>query len=149
MARFRGFFEYSIDDKGRLNIPAKFRKTLSPEADETFVIVRGPNGCLQAYPQDAWTRFEEELDRRPTTPDTVRFRRYLYGSLSDAQLDAQGRIMVPQGQLDCAGISHKVVLVGQGNFIEIWSPEKYREFFGAKDDFDAVFYQSVQDSMKE
>ena len=149
MVRFRGFFEYSIDDKGRVNIPAKFRKSLNPEADETFVIVRGPNNCLQAFPQDAWSRFEDELDKRPTTPETMKLKRHLYNSISDSKLDGQGRVMLTSHQLSVANINDKVMLVGQGNYIEFWSPEAYQKYFGADDDFDKVYYQSVKDSLKE
>jgi MraZ protein len=148
MQRFRGYFEYSVDEKGRLNIPAKFRKVVSPEADETFVIVRGPNNCLQAFPQDGWSVFETELDKRPTTPGTVKFKRHLYGSLSDSQLDGQGRITLSPQQLAVAGISKKAIMVGHGNYLEIWSPEKYQEYVGSGDDFDNVYFQSVQDSLK-
>ena len=61
MSRFRGRYDYTIDAKGRVNIPSKFRKSLSPEAAETFVICQGPGRCLRAYPQDVWDRYEDEL----------------------------------------------------------------------------------------
>jgi len=147
MTRFRGNYEYSVDAKGRLNIPAKFRKSLKPEAQETFVIVRGPDRCLQAFPLDCWSRVEDELEARPLTPDTVRLRRQLYQSISDSKLDAQGRIALTPGQMSIAGITGKVVLQGQGSCIEIWSPERHSRYFGEGEDFDEVYYRSVKDSL--
>jgi MraZ protein len=148
MSRFRGKYEYSIDDKGRVNIPAKFRKTINPQADETFVVVRAPNSCLRAYAGDAWEAYEKELDAMTQTADTVRMRRQLYDSLSDSQLDAQGRISLSPGQMQLAGIEKKVMLVGQWAYIELWDPQRYATFIGAGDDFDQVFYQSVKDSAR-
>ena len=68
MGQFHGRFDYSIDIKGRVNIPAKFRKTLSPNAGETFIICRAPDGCLRAYPRDLWENYEAELASRPKPP---------------------------------------------------------------------------------
>ncbi len=147
MTRFRGTFEYSIDSKGRLSIPAKFRRVLSPEAQETFVIIRGPDNCLQVYPQDAWKQFEDEIESRPQTPETIRLKRYIYRSLTDVKLDAQGRIMLSSHQMKTAQISEKAILIGQSRYFEIWSPQRYSEFFGEEDDFDDVYYQSVKDSV--
>ncbi|MBD3420991.1 MAG: division/cell wall cluster transcriptional repressor MraZ [Chitinivibrionales bacterium] len=148
MSRFRGSYQYSIDAKGRINVPAKFRKALNPEADETFVIVRGPDKCLQAYPLDTWQSVEEKLDARPQTPDTTRLRRELYSSIADSKLDAQGRIAITPKQMSIAHISSKVVLEGQGAYIEIWSPEIYDTYFSDDSNFEDVYYQSVQDGIK-
>jgi MraZ protein len=147
MTRFRGTFENAIDGKGRLNIPAKFRRALSPEADETFVIIRGPDNCLQAYPQDAWKSFEDEIESRPQTPETIRLKRYIYRSLTDVKIDAQGRIMLSTHQMQLAGITDRAILIGQSRYFEIWSPQRYNAFIGDEDDFDTVYYQSIKDSI--
>ena len=86
MGQFHGRFDYSIDIKGRVNIPAKFRKTLSPNAGETFIICRAPDGCLRAYPRDLWENYEAELANRPETPQTLRHKRLLYNTISDSTL---------------------------------------------------------------
>ena len=148
MSRFRGLYEYSIDDKGRVNVPAKFRKVLNPQADETFVVCRGPNLCLRAYPQDRWALYESELEARPQTPQTVRLRRQIYASVSDSQLDGQGRVTLTPLQMQIGGIGKKVVVVGQGSFIELWDPKRYKEYLGTGEDFDDVFYQSAQDERR-
>lgn len=148
MTRFRGLYEYSIDEKGRVNIPAKFRKVLNPQADETFVVARGPNNCLRAYPQDEWKKFENELDARPQTPQTVRLRRQLYASLADSTLDGQGRITITPLQMQISGITKKTVLVGQGPYVEMWEPGRYEGYLGTGEDFDDVFYQSARDGQR-
>ncbi len=149
MSRFRGSYEYSVDEKGRVNVPAKFRKALNPDADETFVVVRAPNNCLRAYPLDAWSEFEDELDARPQTPQTLKLRRQLYASVSDSKLDSQGRISLTALQMQISGIDKKLILVGQGPYIELWDITRYEEFLGDGDDFDEAFFQSAQETMKK
>lgn len=144
MARFRGEYNYTIDAKNRINIPAKFRKALSPEADETFVICRAPNNCLRAYPQDAWERYEDELAARPQTADALRHIRLLRSTLSDSKLDSQGRIMLTQKQVEIAGIAKNVTLVGHYGYLEIWDTERYQVHIGDGEDFDTVFFNSVE-----
>ena len=147
MARFHGRFDYSIDAKGRVNIPAKFRKALAPQAEETFIISRAPDGCLRAYPRDLWDSYEEELASRPETPETLRHKRLLYNTLTDSTLDAQGRISLTQAQMKIAGIIKDVTLVGQANYLEIWDRAKYESYLESADDFDSVFFQSVEAGM--
>jgi len=148
MYRFRGTYDYSIDDKGRVNIPAKFRKMLQPAADETFVITLAPGKCLRAYPQDAWAPFEDELHSRPETPDTLAYKRLVFNNVSDSQLDSQGRVLVPAEQLRLVEIRKNVVLSGQGDFIEIWDTDRFNATFRAvtTDQFDDLFFKSVQSS---
>lgn len=148
MARFRGEYDYSIDGKGRLNIPAKFRRSLSPEANETFAICQAPNKCLRAYPQDAWERYEDELGSRPQTMEALRHLRLLRSTLTDSKLDAQGRISLSAKQITIAGINKNVTLVGNYGFIEIWDTETYREYIGSGDDFDKAFFDSVEVGMR-
>ena len=144
MARFHGRFDYSIDAKGRVNIPAKFRKALCPDAQETFIICRAPSGCLRAYPQDLWEKYESDLSSRPETPETLRHKRLLYNTISDSTLDAQGRVTLTSAQVGIAGILKDVILVGHADYIEIWDVGRYEQYLGGTDDFDAVFFQSVE-----
>ena len=144
MGWFHGRFDYSIDAKGRVNFPAKFRKVLNPQANETFIICRGPNECLRAYPQDMWNEYETELASRPETPDTLRHKRLLYNTLSDTTFDAQGRITLTSAQMAIAEITKEVSIIGQANYVEIWSTENYERYLNQADDFDEVFFQSVE-----
>jgi MraZ protein len=147
MGFFHGRFDYSIDSKGRVNFPAKFRKVFRPEAAETLIICRAPDGCLRAYPRDLWDTYEAELATRPETPETLRHKRLLYNTLSDSTIDAQGRISLTPAQMTIAGIAKEVTLIGQANYVEIWDTSKYETYLGNTDDFDSVFYQSVEAGM--
>jgi MraZ protein len=144
MAGFHGKYDYSIDVKGRVNIPAKFRKSLAPDAADTFIICRAPDKCLRAYPQNVWSAYVAELNSRPETIETLTYKRKLYATVSESTLDAQGRIMLVPNQLSIAGITKEVSLVGHENYIEIWDTARYTEYLSGDDDFDAVFFQSVQ-----
>src|SRR5512147_1036991 len=124
MARFRGRYDFSIDEKGRINIPSKFRKLLSPEAEDTFVICRAPDDCLWAYPKNEWEKFEDTLDRMPVTRESNRFQREIQNTLSDSTLDRQGRITVTPLQMKLAGIEKDVSIIGRGRYLEIWNPRR-------------------------
>jgi MraZ protein len=145
VARFHGKFDYSIDNKGRVNIPAKFRNSLNPEANDMFTLCRAPGGCLRAYPHDTWEKYEEELLARPETPETLHHKRLLYSTLTDSTLDAQGRITLSPTQIQIAGITKEVTLVGQASYIELWDTVRYDTYHSEHgEDFDQMFFQSVE-----
>ncbi|MBD3346993.1 MAG: division/cell wall cluster transcriptional repressor MraZ [Chitinivibrionales bacterium] len=144
MSRFRGKFEYSIDAKGRVSMPAKFRRVLNPEAQETFVICLTPNKCLRAYPLDAWEKYEDELASRPETHDTLRFKRFLYDTAADSTLDKQGRILIAPNQIKLAGIAKEIILVGHMGYIEMWAKEAYESYFLNMQDYDETYFKSVE-----
>jgi MraZ protein len=145
VTRFHGNFEFSVDSKGRVNIPSRFRAALSPEARETFTISRAPGGCLRAYPNDVWEVYETELVSRPETPETLRHKRLLYSTLTDSTMDTQGRITLSQNQMESAGIAKDVTLVGQASYIEIWDTGRYQTYQKQNDgDFDQMYHQSVE-----
>jgi MraZ protein len=147
MARFRGRFDFSIDQKGRINIPSKFRKLLSPEAEETLVISRAPDGCLWAYPKDEWEKFEETLDKMPVSRDANKFQRAIQNTLNDSALDRQGRISLTSLQMKIAGIDKNVSIIGRGNYLEIWDTRRFEEYTGNGEDFDEVYYKTIRSGM--
>jgi MraZ protein len=147
MPGFHGKYDYSVDAKGRVNIPAKFRKALAPEAGETFIVCQAPDRCLRAFPQNFWNTYVAELNSRPETSDTVVYKRKLYHSVSESTLDAQGRITLMPNQMEIAGIGKAVTLIGQENYIEIWDPVRYAACLEKDMDFDTAFYKSVQAGM--
>ena len=149
MARFLGEFNYSIDEKGRINIPSKFRKALSPEANETFAICRAPNNSLRAYPQDSWDQYEEELALRPQTPETLRYIRQLRSTLTNSKLDSQGRVMLTSKQIGILGLDKDVTLVGNYGYIEIFNTEQYNEYLSENDNFDEGFFNSVTAGLRK
>lgn len=124
-SRFRGKYRYTIDEKGRINIPSKFRKCMSPAANDTMVITRGTEGCLTVYPMDKWSEFERKLSAIPTTQKNIRYKRLLLDSISDSSLDKQGRIALTPEQIKLAGIKKEVLIIGDIEKMQVWDPERY------------------------
>ena len=121
---FMGEYSHSIDAKGRLIIPSKFREQLGEE----FVLTKGLDGCLFVFPNDEWKSFEEKLRALPLTNKSARtFSRFFVAGAASCELDKQGRILVPATLREFAGLEKDVVLTGNINRIEIWSKEKWSE----------------------
>ena len=120
-----GEYEHTIDDKNRLTLPAKFREELAGGV----VVTRGMDGCLYAYPAADWReRFlarVAELD--PLQREGRKLQRHFFSGASEAELDRQGRIMIPSALLKYAGLSRDVVVAGVSDHIEIWDREAWRQ----------------------
>ena len=126
MANFMGSYTYSVDHKGRVSIPTKFRKYIDENADEALIITRGLDGCLFAYPIDEWQRIDERLRALPVTQQNTRvFVRMLTATAISVTLDKQGRIAIPRGLLELAGIESDVLFVGTLDHFELWNPSEY------------------------
>ena len=137
---FMGEYSHTIDTKGRLIIPSKFRALLGEE----FVITKGLDGCLSIYPMDEWITFEEKLKALPLTNKNARtFARFFVSSANTCELDKQGRILVPATLREFAGLEKDVVLTGKLNRIEVWSKEKWAE----NSDYDDM--DSIAEGMQE
>lgn len=120
---------YAVDDKGRVNLPAKLRKYVSPEANETFVITRGFEKCLFVYPIDEWNKMEENLRNLSSyDPEHRRFIRSLLELASESQLDTQARLTIPQELREYASIQNEVRIIGTLDKIELWNPQEYGEY---------------------
>ena len=143
MARFRGRFDFSIDQKGRINIPSKFRKMLSPEAEDTFVICRAPDNCLRAYPKDEWERYEDTLISMPVSKDSDKVLRTIQNTVNDSTLDKNGRITLTPLQMKIASINKNVSIIGCGGYLEIWDTSRFEEYTANGEDFDAVYYKLI------
>jgi MraZ protein len=129
MSSFKGSFTYSIDNKGRINIPARLRKYVSPEANDTFVITRGFEHCVFVYPLDEWTTLEQTIRQLSTTDPKHRYyMRMLLEKASESQLDGQFRIVIPKDLLDFAKIDNEVLIIGVLERIEVWDPKVYEEY---------------------
>lgn len=114
---FRGGFAHSIDDKGRMIIPQKFRLLLG----EKFVITKGLDKCLWLFAEDEFRKLDEHLKAQPMLdPNAVRLQRFFSGEAVDGTTDAQGRVALPSNLRGYAGIEKEVMIVGAGNRIEIW-----------------------------
>ena len=121
---FMGEYNHSVDAKGRLIVPSKFREQLGNE----FVVTKGLDGCLFVYSQEEWKRIEESLREKPlTSKDARKFMRFFFAGAANCEVDKQGRILLPANLME-----KDVVLVGVGSRVEIWSKERYLE----NNDFD-------------
>lgn len=126
---FRGQFTYSIDAKGRISIPAKLRKHVSAEANDTFVMTQGTSFCIDIYPLDQWIQFEEKLHQlNPFNPDDAKFIRMVLQHAAEDQLDSQSRILIPSKLIDHAKIEKEVLILGALRKIEVWNPKVYEEY---------------------
>ncbi len=133
---FMGEYNHTIDPKGRLIIPAKFREALGDE----FVVTKGLDGCLFVYANTEWNNFEEKLRTLPLTNKNARqFTRFFLAGAAACEVDKQGRILIPQVLREFAKLEKDVVLVGVASRIEIWSKEVWEESISTYDtDMDEV-----------
>ncbi|MBR2289607.1 MAG: division/cell wall cluster transcriptional repressor MraZ [Clostridia bacterium] len=119
-----GEYEHSLDVKGRIIMPAKFREDLG----EKFIVTKGLDGCLFAFSIEEWTKFEEKLSTLPiSNKDARMFTRFFFAGAIDCELDKQGRFLVSSNLREFAGLTKDVVIVGMNSRLEIWSKEKWEE----------------------
>ncbi len=119
---FMSEYNHTIDAKGRLIIPSKFREVLGEE----FVVSKGMDGCLFVYANEDWNAFEQKLTSLPLINKEARqFARFFLAGAAQVELDKQGRILLPASLRQFAGLDKEVVLVGVGSRIEIWSKDKW------------------------
>ncbi len=122
---FIGEYQYSIDEKKRLAIPAKFRKNLGKKA----VITRGLDNCLVVYPLPEWDKLAKKLESLPTSQSDARnFSRIILSGASDVVLDKLGRILVPDWLKNYAFLKKNVTVIGLSNKMEIWDRQKWEEY---------------------
>ncbi len=124
-----GSFKYSIDKKGRIAIPAKLRKSVSPEANETFIITRGTAKCIDIYPLDVWKELTEKTlsQLSPINKKESMFVRFLINQAAEDTLDSQSRLLIPKSLLEYAEIDNEVFILGAIKKIEVWNPKIYEE----------------------
>lgn len=119
---FMSEYNHTVDAKGRLIVPSKFRDQLGDE----FVVTKGMDGCLFVYANEDWKAFEQKLTALPLINKEARkFARFFLAGAAQVEVDKQGRILLPSNLRDFAGLDKDVVLVGVGSRIEIWSRENW------------------------
>ncbi len=122
---FLGAHDHTIDDKNRLTLPAKFREAFK----DGVVVTRGLDGCLYAYRRPDWDRLVESrlapLD--PLSPETRRLERFFYSGATEAELDKQGRVMIPAPLIEHAKLGREVVVAGVNDRLEIWDRAAWRK----------------------
>jgi MraZ protein len=129
---FKGQFTYSIDNKGRISIPAKLRKHISPEANDTFVMTRGLSSCIDLYPMDEWLKIEEKLLQLNSFSESeARFLRMISQYASEDKMDSQARILIPQNLIEYAKIENEVLILGALRKIEVWNPKVFENYLNS------------------
>lgn len=119
---FLGRYVHSLDAKGRVAIPARFREALA----DGVVVTRGIDRCLSAYPMAAWLPLAAKVDALPISdPDARTFRRLVFAEAAHLELDAQGRILLPPELRGYARLSREVIVIGVNTSLELWSPEQW------------------------
>lgn len=129
-----GEYNHTIDAKGRLIVPAKFREALGDE----FVVTRGLDDCLFVFPNEGWKVFEEKLSTLPVANKNARrFARFFLSGAATVELDKQGRILIPTTLREYGALEKEVVFIGVANRVEIWSKERW-ENSAVMDDMDEI-----------
>lgn len=118
-----GEYNHTIDAKGRLFIPAKFRESLGGQC----VVTKGLDGCLFIYAADAWRELREKIDSLPMSK-ARNLQRFFMSSASDCQADSQGRILIPSNLRDFAGLTKNATIIGVSNRAEIWDTDRWKEY---------------------
>lgn len=132
----KGQSNHNLDSKGRLIIPARLREGLG----DSFVLCRGMDKNIYAYPSDEWETFSEKLNALPVSNANARkFKLFFQGSACDCEVDGQFRIVIPQALREFAGISKEVVMVGNGSVAEIWDKDAWDKYNSVDEmDIDAI-----------
>ena len=135
---FRGHYAHTVDDKGRVAIPARFREALSGLQEERLVVTKfGMRGqhCLDVYPLSAWRQLEERLlARKRFDPTLASFRNYYVSGAHECQLDSQGRILIPQLLRDYARIQRDVMFAGDIDKFRAWDKDAWEQVFASDEE---------------
>lgn len=137
---FYGEFEHTIDKKGRIIIPSKFRDSFKEYDIERFFITRGLDKCLFMFTEDEWKSQESKFKSISFTKSEARkFNRLYFSGASQIEIDKQGRLLLPKYLKDYADIKRDVVIIGVANRVEIWAKEAWQEYYkNSKGSFEQI-----------
>jgi|SRR5690625_2578418 len=139
---FMGEFQHNIDQKGRIIVPSKFREGLG----DRFVVTRGLDKCLFAYPMDEWKELEKKLKKLPLTKKDARaFTRFFFSGAVECELDKQGRINIPQTLRQYASLEKECVVIGVSERIELWSSETWTDYVTESEESFADIAENLMD----
>ena len=138
---FTGEYRHSVDGKGRVAVPARFRTQLVGGA----FVARWIDECLGIFPREAWDAFAAKVAALPVTNASARtFSRFIFSGAFEVELDGQGRVVVPQGLREWAGLGTEAVVVGSRDHIELWEPDRWARYSAAMTSPD-VLAEHLQD----
>jgi MraZ protein len=131
---FRGSHPHTLDDKGRIIIPTRFRDFIRAGGNDA-VMITGMDKCLFAYPLEDWSKLEAKILAQVESSETMRrFRRFFVGNAQECPLDRQGRVLIPPQLRSYAALDRDIVLVGVLNRFEIWSKQNWNKVYEAVED---------------
>lgn len=137
---FIGEYYHTIDEKGRIIIPARFREGLG----ERFIVTKGLDNCLFVYPRQNWEEIEQKLKTWPLTrADARAFMRFFFSGATECELDRQGRILLPVNLREYARLEKEVVIAGVSTRVEIWSRELWEKYLAET----AAQYEALAEKM--
>ena len=120
---FQGASSLVLDTKGRLSVPTRYRDVLSATASGQLTMTKHPHGCLMIFPRNEWEKFRERIASLPMQAQW--WKRIFLGNAMDVDMDASGRILVSPELRAASGISRDTVLLGMGNYFELWDAATY------------------------
>jgi len=137
---FYGEYEHSIDKKGRLIIPSKFREAFKEYDIEKLYITRGLDKCLFVFTESEWKSQESKFKSIPFTKSEARkFNRIYFAGATQIECDKQGRILIPKYLKDYAFIKRDVMIIGVSNRMEVWSRDEWQKYYSSsKDSFEDI-----------
>lgn len=139
---FMGEFQHNIDQKGRIIMPSKFREDLG----DCFVVTRGLDKCLFAYPLTEWKALEEKLKKLPLTKKDARaFTRFFFSGAVECEIDKQGRINIPQPLRKYAKLEKECVVIGVSERIELWAKDEWENYFEDSEESFAEISENLLD----
>ena len=132
MFRFRGRFPHTIDDKGRLSIPARFREVLARQEERLLFLIESDD-CITAFPEQEWQQIEAKiLEKGSMRAEAREFLRTVYSGAVETEVDGSGRILIPQAFREAVGLSRDAMIVGVMNRFEIWNRDQFEHLLRSK-----------------
>ena len=138
---YTGEYNHTIDTKGRMIVPSKFREALG----ESFMITRGVGHCLAIYDMTEWNEYISKLRALPGNAEAKKMIRFIVAGAIEAEIDKQGRILVPANLREWAGLDKDVVLAGMIGHIEVWNKAKWEE----QTSYDNISIEEIEQNMQE
>ncbi len=125
---FRGTSSLSLDVKGRLTVPTRYRQDIVDKCDGNMIITADPDECLLLYPREEWLVVEQKIAALPTLNKQSRIlQRFMIGHATDVEVDKNGRLLVPPTLRNFAGLDKQIMFVGQGKKFEIWDEARWHK----------------------
>ncbi|MEW6266465.1 MAG: division/cell wall cluster transcriptional repressor MraZ [Thermodesulfobacteriota bacterium] len=131
MDSFRGIFPHTLDSKGRVSVPNRFRDVLKDCPDPRLVVTHGSNGCLAVYPMPRWKEAEDDVARLPGGEEKDKYIRHFISPAQDCAMDKMNRMLIPAQMREVAGLNREVLMVGALDKFEIWDKAKYETYMAA------------------